>query len=110
MPIKPENKHRYPLNWAEIRAQVRQEAGDRCEGSPDHPDCRAAQGQPHPETGSRVVLTVAHLDHQPEHCERANLRLWCQRCHLHYDIKHHQQTAYATRKARACTADMFRSL
>jgi len=107
MPIKPENRARYPKNWREIVAQVRERSGDRCEGSPAFPACRAPNGEPHPETGSRVVLTTAHLDHVPENCALANLRHWCQRCHLVYDAKHHAQTAYATRKARAGTPDLF---
>jgi hypothetical protein len=31
MPIKPENKHRYPKNWPEIRERTRQRAGNKCE-------------------------------------------------------------------------------
>ena len=31
MPIKPENKKRYPPNWAEIRGRILQRAGYRCE-------------------------------------------------------------------------------
>jgi hypothetical protein len=106
MPVKPENRCRYPANWRDIVAQVRERSGNRCEGSPDHPDCRAANGEPHPETGSKVVLTTAHLDHTPEHCDLGNLRHWCQRCHLHYDRHHHAQTAYATRKANANTMEL----
>lgn len=107
MPIKPENKARYPADWKAVAASARKRANDECEGSPAFPDCRAKNGQPHPVTGSMVVLTVAHLDHQPENCEPANLRAWCQRCHLNYDKHHHAQTAYATRKAAAGTTDMF---
>ena len=107
MPVRPENKARYPVDWPALSARVRADAGQRCEGSPDFPECRAANGLPHPETGSRVVLTVAHLDHQPENCARSNLRAWCQRCHLNYDKQHHTQTAYATRKALANTRDLF---
>lgn len=55
----------------------------------------------------RIVLTITHLDHVPEHCEPANLRAWCQRHHLAYDQEHHAQTRYATRRAHARTADMF---
>lgn len=107
MPIRPENRARYPRNWKEIVEQVRQRSGDRCEGSPDYPNCRAMNGLPHPETGSKVVLTTAHLDHVPENCDLANLRHWCQRCHLHYDRHHHAQTRYETRRAGAAIADLF---
>lgn len=39
MPIKPENKRRYPDNWARIRGEILLRAGNKCEGSPDYPDC-----------------------------------------------------------------------
>lgn len=85
MPIRPENRDRYPKNWKTLSLQIRERAGWRCEGSPAFPDCRAENGKPHPVTGSKVVLTVAHLDHQPENCADENLRAWCQRCHNTYD-------------------------
>lgn len=107
MPIRPENRARYPADWPVISAAVKEAAGWRCEGSPMFPQCRARHGAAHPVTGSLVVLTVGHLDHEPEHCERANLRAWCQRCHLNYDAKHHAETAYATRRALARTPDLF---
>lgn len=53
-----------------------------------------------------IVLTIAHLDHVPEHCEPENLRAWCQRHHLAYDQDHHQTTAYMARKARANTMEL----
>lgn len=31
MPIKPENRKRYPKNWPEIRAEVKARADNRCE-------------------------------------------------------------------------------
>lgn len=107
MPIKPENKSRYPKDWKRIADSIRERAGNVCEGSPAYPECRAENGKPHPVTGSKVVLTVAHLNHVPEDCDQANLKAWCQRCHLTYDLHHHRTNAYATRKAAANTADMF---
>lgn len=86
MPIRPENRARYPKDWPGISRQVRDHAGNRCEGSPAYPECRAENGRPHPVTGSSVVLTVAHLDHRPENVARSNLRAWCQRCHNTYDL------------------------
>lgn len=106
MPIKPENRARYPKDWKAIVEQVRERSGNKCEGSPEFPDCRAENSQPHPETGSKVVLTTAHLDHVPENCDLANLRHWCQRCHLNYDKHHHAQTAYMSRKASMRTMDL----
>lgn len=85
MPIRPENLALYPVDWKKISLKRREEAGWRCEGSPAYPDCRAANGQPHPVTGSRVVLTVAHLNHNPSDNRPENHKVWCQRCHLTYD-------------------------
>lgn len=112
MPISPENRARYPKDWKAISREVRERAGWRCEGSPGHyPDCRAWNGQPHPVTGSKVVLTVAHLDHQPENNgepgNRPNLMAMCQRCHLTYDAKHHAINASATRWRKIGQADLF---
>lgn len=88
MPIRPENLKRYPANWKEISAAIRERGGDCCEGSPAYPACRARNGCNHPVTGSRVVLTVAHLDHTPENCKPENLKAWCQKCHNTYDMPH----------------------
>lgn len=86
MPIKPENKGRYPKDWPEISARIR---FDRAEGLCEF--CEEAwHGEPHPITGSIVVLTVAHLDHQPENSDDDNLAAMCQRCHLHYDLPFHR--------------------
>ena len=68
-------------------------AGHRCEGSPDHPDCRAVDREPHPDTGSPVVLTIAHLDHDPGNNDAANLRAWCQRCHHEQSRRANLRTA-----------------
>lgn len=108
MPIRPENAARYPRDWKAISLEVRERAGWRCEGSPAFPECRAANGEPHPATGSVVVLTVAHLDHVPENCgtpgNRPNLKAWCQRCHNVYDLPARragiQQRAHAQRAER----------
>lgn len=110
MPIKPENRARYPKNWKQIRAVILDRAGHRCEGSPDFPDCRAVNYEPHPETGSKVVLTIAHLNHVPEDCEPENLRAWCNRCHLNYDKEFHAQNAAANRKAGKAAGDLFDEL
>lgn len=102
MPIRSENRARYPKDWPAIRESIRVRSGDRCEGSPAYPECRAANGTQHPVTGSRVVLTVAHLDHQPENNAPANLRHWCQRCHNTYDAPY-RAAGVRERRARGGT-------
>ena len=75
--------------WKAFRASLIERAGNACEGTPMHPECRAANGQPHPETGSKVVLTIAHMDHDETHADPERCRALCQRCHLKWDAKHH---------------------
>lgn len=91
MPIRPDRRALYPDNraWLSIRARILERAGYRCEGSPRFPRCRARHGEPHPVTGSRVVLTCAHLDHNPENNDLANILALCQRCHLTHDAAEH---------------------
>lgn len=74
-----------------------------------HADARAFRGYWHwddPEP-TIIVLTVAHLNHQPEDCRPENLAAWCQRHHLAYDHVHHQTNARATRRARVGQAELF---
>ena len=109
MPIRPEERKRYPRpkEWRVIRARILARAGNRCEGSPAYPECRAINHKPHPATGSVVVLTLGHLDHQPEHNDERNLRAWCNRCHLTYDAKHHAKNAAVTRRKRLNNRELF---
>ncbi len=79
MPIRRENRDRYPKHWKSLRAEILTRASHRCE------NCGAENYQPHPITGSKVILTIAHLNHQPEDCDPENLRAWCQKCHNTYD-------------------------
>lgn len=134
MPIRPENKQRYPSNWSEIRARILKRAHNKCERCAAPNSETVARGSDgtymlmggevfDDETGeyrgiargseypvvrfTRIVLTIAHLDHVPEHCDGDNLRAWCQRCHLAYDAEHHKQTAYVTRRAGRAARDLF---
>ncbi len=113
----PMDRSRYPPNWEEISHRIRfVRAGGRCEGSPRYPDCRARDGQPHPVTGSIVVLTTAHLGtekpdgtpgdkHDKMDCREENLRAWCQRCHLAYDRADHVAAAARTRGRKRQAAE-----
>jgi hypothetical protein len=93
MPIRPENRSRYPSDWKQRSRFVRHHrAKGRCEW------CGAQHGQPHPETAARVVLTTAHVhDDRPEAASLLNLAALCQRCHNRHDAKARQ----ARRQARA---------
>lgn len=90
MPIKPENKSRYPKNWKEIRASILQRANNKCEFC-------GIENYSVRENGSKVVLTIAHLDHTPENCNPENLRALCQKCHNTYDAEHRKETRLRTK-------------
>lgn len=126
MPIKEENKKRYPENWKQISERIRFErAGNKCEV------CGIANGTVIKRTKdgyrlpsqtdwdminsrikyshssmteslkyygfTKIVLTVAHLDHQPENCEDDNLKAMCQKCHNNYDRQHRNTTIRQSR-------------
>jgi hypothetical protein len=95
----------YPADWKAISRRIRDRAGWRCEW------CGAENGQPHPRTGSRVVLTVAHLGvplpdgrpgakHNTFDVRDENLAALCQACHLNYDREDHVRHASETRRRR----------
>lgn len=137
MPIKPENRDRYPADWPAIRERILLRAGHRCEqckvanhsivargdgrhaGTYMNDDAEvfdAITGEPlgqcrMSEYGVKnmveIVLTIAHLDHTPEHCTDDNLKALCQRCHLAYDAKHHTASAAVTRRARKAIGELF---
>jgi 5-methylcytosine-specific restriction endonuclease McrA len=77
MPIDYNN---YPHNWlTEIRPAILKRANNKCEF------CGVPNRSIHPSTGSKVVLTIAHLDHDTTHNDPSNLAAVCQRCHFSYD-------------------------
>lgn len=113
MPIRPENRDRYPPDWPEIRGRIRARANDYCEWcgvSNGAFGWRDPQGRFHELSMARyswswidedryrrgrtfkIVCTVAHLNHRPEDCRPENLRLLCQRCHNRYDARHRAAT------------------
>jgi hypothetical protein len=123
------NRHLYPANWKEISLSVRSAANWRCEQC-DRPCRRPGEDwvtfavetlSAYPawyaesyeettddETGeagivekpTRFTLTVAHLDHNPANCDRANLKALCAPCHLRYDAPLHRANAAKTRAAK----------
>ena len=117
---------KYPPNWfSEIVPAIRARSGDRCEGGPytkfdghgarcDAPNgaiivrepgtggnWRWATEDDTPELCTRIVLTVAHLDHDPENHDVPMDRLahLCQRCHLRYDLIENQRKRRERRDA-----------
>ena len=110
----------YPDNWKEIRAAILERCYHRCECAGEcgsHSGaCRAVNRELHPDTGSLVVLTIAHLWRGAcRLCHEAkikcgfpdHLKAMCQRCHLAYDLPHHIARARRTRFEAKATGDLF---
>jgi len=127
MPIKPENKSKYPEDWDDISYRIRTvRAKNRCEvcgvwnhaiihrlkdgsfryASADELDLIYARKKYKHSSLSesikyhgfvRVILTTAHLDHNPENCADDNLKAMCQKCHNSYDRWHRDRTIRESR-------------
>ena len=126
MPIKPENKKLYPKNFKEISGKVKESQGHKCAfcNIPDkivvyrgvhngenvymtencnlfradnseficnYPNFYASK------KAIKVVLTTAHLNHDPTNNAPENLKALCQRCHNAYDAKHRAETRKNTK-------------
>lgn len=107
----PMNRKRYPKNWNAIALEIKEAAAWNCEQcgrpcrrpgesiaeliervSPDYSQKDLWEWEESEEFGlievpkiGRFILTVAHLNHQPEDCRRENLKALCSVCHLRYD-------------------------
>ena len=115
--MSPMDRSKYPANWEEVSRLVRWMAGQRCQfcgvrnGSqgfrmqsgafvllePHHLCADYHWGVDWAARCIRIVLTVAHLNHDPMDCRWENLRSLCQRCHLIWDRHHHARNAARTR-------------
>lgn len=137
MPIRPENKARYPKDWKRIRERILARAENKCERckAPNRAAVARGAGRDagtymlfdgstfNDETGEalgmsrgseydagrwvEIVLTIAHLDHTPENNEPTNLAAWCQQCHLRHDAKHHAETRKRTAAERKGQKELF---
>jgi hypothetical protein len=100
----------YPPDWKAISLAIRKRAQGQCECWGEcglhrtHPGprrCQERQGEGATWAKGRIMLTVAHLNHEPADCRPENLKAMCQRCHLRYDIAHHRETRTARRRREA---------
>lgn len=99
----PIDYSKYPPNWKEIRARIITRAGNCCE------DCTVANGSTLYRWNLRtlesqpvkVVLTIAHLDHDETNWQVTDDRLkaLCQGCHLRYDIPEKRRRRQAKQTA-----------
>jgi hypothetical protein len=121
MPIRPENKARYPKNWkCEVVPRIRKRSGNQCEctgqcgivhNNPAFPTTRRCGKWNHMPIdeieGPMVVLTVMHLNHTPEDCRDENLLHACQGCHNRYDAPVRRAGIQARERALKAVGDLF---
>lgn len=80
----PIDYRKYHPKWSLISRLIRfKRANNKCEW------CGAVNYEPHPVTGSKVILTVAHIDHNKDNNRFDNLAALCQKCHLNHDLPQH---------------------
>lgn len=131
----PMDRAKYPADWEAISRRIRFErAGGKCEAiRADGSRCDAPHGQwiarriadaeswtladaAHTsqcecsetwKPAVRIVLTVAHLDHDTTNNADDNLAAWCQLHHLRYDAKLHAKNGAETRRRKAGALDLF---
>ena len=114
----PIDYSKYPANWkTEIRPAILKRAGNRCEkcGVPNLAQgYRDKSGKFHALNAFqcglaslcghrvfRIVLTVAHLNHDRTDNRPENLAALCQRCNLLHDREQHRETRRRNREAES---------
>lgn len=121
----------YPPDWKQIRAAILERAGHKCEecGVENYAvGARDRNGVWHDENNIhhmnsdygdslfgfgkfpkmvKIVLTVAHLDHDINNNNPANLKALCQLHHLRHDAKQHAANAAITRKRKTGQMELF---
>ncbi len=136
MPIRPEYRWLYPIDWPQLSALIRFErAKGRCEGcgrphgrfvchlgdgrwwDPERGTWRDGQGRALRRVDAenllplisttRVVLATAHRDHDPTNNRVRNLVAFCQRCHLLHDREEHRRRRWLTLFRRKALGDLF---
>lgn len=122
---------KYPPNWkSEIRPAILERAKHCCEecGVPNYATgARDVNGNWHnskeicnmnSDIGCgyfgtygvkdiKIVLTIAHLDHDVTNNDATNLKALCQKCHLNYDKDHHKANAKETIRKKKGLQSLF---
>jgi len=106
------DKSKYPPNWKEIVEWIRRRSGNRCEctgecGLHEGRRCIERNGEPATYAKGTIVLTTAHLDHDPGNNVPDNLKHMCQRCHLRVDRFQHAYNSRITRDAKKGQGHLF---
>lgn len=79
----PIDYKQYHPKWSLIRRLILKRADNRCEW------CGIENYSPHPLNSYKIVLTIAHIDHDKSNNRFDNLAALCQACHLNHDRQQH---------------------
>lgn len=113
MPIKRENKAKYPKNWDEIAERVKQKAFGRCElcgtytySTPEEHLTEDELNKIGDDIGTsccsdkrknaKYILTVHHKDRDPTNNSDDNLIALCAPCHLRKEAKARKKERHIT--------------
>lgn len=135
MPIRPEYRWLYPIDWSELSQLVRfTRAKRRCDHcrrphrtivvhlgdvrwwDPLGGFWRDGRGRRARAPGdnfisfvrtTRVVLACAHLDHDPTNNAQQNLAALCQRCHMIHGAIEHRRRRWCNAFRRRALGDLF---
>lgn len=126
----PIDYKKYPVDWKQIRARILEREGNACKfcGVKNYAmGSRAPDGTFYDESQVngmnsdvgyhifgdfgvkriKIVLTVAHLDHDITNNSDENLAALCQRCHLRHDHEHHRKNSSETRRKNKGLQNLF---
>ena len=136
MPIRPEYRWLYPIDWPQLSARIRfDRAKGQCEGcgrphgrfvchlgdgrwwDPERGTWRDGQGRALRAidlenllariSTTRVILATAHRDHDPTNNRVRNLVASCQRFHILHDRDEHRRRRRLTLFRRKALGDLF---
>lgn len=134
MPIHPENRWFYPIDWPQLSRAIRfgraKARGVRCQRPHLQRVAHLGDGRWwdardrcwRSDSGRRVavkdfafgtvrttyvVLACAHLDHDPGNNDPANLAALCQRCHMLHDAEEHRWRRWWNLFRRCAIRDLF---
>jgi hypothetical protein len=134
MPIMPEHRWLYPIDWPELSKLIRfGRAKGRCEHcrrphgarvfhlgdgrwwDADHRQWRDGRGRRIRVAGAdlaaivrttRVYIACAHLNHDPTDNSARNLAALCQRCHMIHDAAEHRRRRWYNAYRRRALGDL----
>lgn len=123
----------YPKDWRVIRLRILERAQHKCEfcGVPNHievmrdnegkwlpadealdqmekmPYWRFCEIWGRTQTPTKIVLTIAHIDHDIANNSDDNLKALCQKCHLAHDTEQRSQSRKRNRDKKIGQKRMF---